>query len=550
MPEFSLSTLIGGFAFFFFGLRSARKGLEVAAGDRLRAAMGKLAGNRFVAVGFGAFVTLVLQSSGATSAMLVSFTQTGLVTLTQAIAVLLGADIGTTLVVLLLSVKKITEYALLIVAVGFFIEIIASKRRTRDVGSILLGFGLIFYGMHLMMVSAEPLKQSGIAMQVFAFLSGHPLATLLVASVASGALHSAGTIGIAIALAFAGTISFEAAVPIVLGANVGTCITAVLAGVGSDIEGRRVALAHTLTKVVGVTIAYLFLPQIIQGVNAVDVLVHTIRPGAQAGVAAKIALTHILFNIGVALLFLPLVKPLAMLVRTLLPAPPPKEKAFGPKYLDASALETPSLAFAQTKREIMRIGIIAQRLVSDSLKMFSRGEDYREEVEHIRSEDDKVDTLEKAVRFYLAEIAMERISERQARTQLALLGISSDFEEIGDIVSREMVHLAEKKARWRRIFSDEGWRDLRHFQGMVLENFNLVLSLLSQPAEDIAVKIERHEIHMEEMEQQLRQSHLNRLHQGLQESFDTSSLHLDILADLRRINAKITHVAELAMETM
>ena len=550
METFSWSILIGGFAFFFFGLKSVRKGLEVTAGDRLRAAMGKLAGNRFLAFGFGAFVTLILQSSGATSAMLVSFCETGLLNLTQATAVLLGADIGTTFVVVLLSIEKITEYALLIVAAGFFLEISGVRRRTRDIGSIILGFGLIFYGMHLMTTAAAPLRESAAAMKAFAFLAGHPLATLILASILSGAIHSAGTIGIAIALAFAGTITFEAAIPIVLGANIGSCVTAVMAGIGSGVEGRRVALAHTLSKVLGVIAIFPFIPQAAEAVGEVDRLVAGLWPGYQTGVAAKIAMAHILFNVGLAIIFLPLLRPLVRLVQAILPAPPPKEEKFGPKYLDASALDTPALAFAQAKREIMRIAIIAQRLFADALRMFSRGEDCTEAIDRVQDEDDKIDLLEKAVRFYLAEIAAERLSQEQARTQMALLGIASDLEEIGDILSREMAHLAAKKAKWRRVFSDEGWRDLRHFQAMVLENFNLMLSMLTAPSEEIAIKIERHEIHMEEVEQQMRQAHITRLHQGLQESFDTSSIHLDILANLRRVNAKITHITELADEAM
>lgn len=548
MEQFSWSILIGGFAFFFFGLKSARKGLEVTAGDRLRAAMGKLAGNRIYAFVFGAFVTLILQSSGATSAMLVSFTETGLLNLSQATAVLLGADIGTTAVVLLLSIKQVTDVALLIVAAGFFLEIAGRKRRTRDIGSIVLGFGLIFYGMHLMSVAAEPLKNSEIAMQAFAYLAGHPFASLVLAAIISGAIHSAGTIGIAIALAFAGTISFEAALPIVLGANIGTCITAVLAGIGSGVEGRRVALAHTISKIIGVAIVFPFMHQAIEGVNVIDHIVHAFLPNYQTGVAAKIAIAHIFFNISIAVVFLPLLSLLVKLVIWILPTPPAKEEKFGPKYLDKSALDTPALAFAQAKREIMRIGGICQYLFRDCLKMFSRGEDYKDEIERIRDEDDKIDLLEKSVRFYLAEIAMERLSEEQAKTQLALLGIAADLEEIGDTMSREMVHLAVKKAKWLRIFSDEGWHDLRNFQSMVNDNLNLMLSMLAQPSEEIAAKIERHELHMNEVEQQMRQAHITRLHQGLKESFDTSSIHLDILANIRRINSKITRIARLAME--
>ncbi|MFA4874668.1 MAG: Na/Pi cotransporter family protein, partial [bacterium] len=536
MGEFSWSTLIGGIAFFFFGLKSSRKGLEVLAGDRLRATMGKITSNRLMALGFGAFVTLILQSSGATSAMLVSFTDTGLLTLFQATAVLLGSDIGTTLVVVMLSIKSITDIALLIVAAGFLLQMMGRNRRSREIGSIILGFGLIFYGMYLMSAAAVPLKESEVALKAFAFLAGHPLATLIGASALASAVHSAGMIGIAIALAFAGTISFEAAIPIVLGANIGSCVTALLASISTSTAGRRVALAHTLTKVIGVALVFPFIPQVANAVGQVDHIVQIFLPNYAAGIAAKIALTHILFNIALALLFTPFLKPLTRLVEFILPMPPPKEEPFGPKYLDKSALETPALAFAQAKREILRLGAIAQHMFGESLRMFSRGEDCEEAIIKIEDEDDKIDLLEKAVRFFLAEIATEQLSAEMVKTQMSLIGIAAELEEIGDTVSKEMVQLARKKAKWRRIFSDEGWHDLRHFQEMVAENFNLTIATLTQPHEEIALKLARHEEHMNDVEQQLRQAHITRLHQGLTESFDTSSIHLDILANLRRIN--------------
>lgn len=550
MGTFNFSILIGGFAFFFLGLRSTRKGIELVAGDRLRAFMGRIAGNRFAALFFGALITFILQSSGATSAMLVNFAETGLMSLFQATAVLLGSDIGTTFVVILLSIRKITDISLSIIAIGFFWELIARSRRFKNIGAIILGFGLVFYGMFLMAQAAEPLKQSGVAMNVFAYLADNPLAAIIIAALISAAIHSAATIGIAIALAFAGTISFEAAIPIVLGANVGTCVTAILAGFGSGVAGRRVALAHTISKVIGVAAIYPFIPQLAGFIDKTDIFFERFVPAYHAGVAAHIAIAHIMFNIALALVFVPVLKPLVRLVEFLMPMQQQKEETFGPKYLDKSALETPPIAFAYAKREIMRIAIIANRLFENSLKMFSRGEDYKDAIELTDVEDDKIDKLEKAVRFYLAEISAEKLSDEQAQHQLALVSIASDLEEIGDIISKDMVQLAEKKGKWHRLFSDDGWQDLRNFQNKVVENFTLTISLLTEPSKEIADKIFRHEDHMNEVEQRLRQAHITRLNMGLKESFETSSIHLDILANLRRINSKLTHIASLAMEAI
>jgi len=355
-------------------------------------------------------------------------------------------------------------------------------------------------------------------------------------------------IGIAIALAFAGTISFQAAVPIVLGANIGTCITAVLAGLGSGVAGKRVALSHTLTKVIGVAIVFPFIAYVVDAVGFVDHFVGEFIEGYQTSVATKIAITHILFNVALACFFLPLLTPLVKLVEFIIPMPPPKEEEFGPKYLDKSALETPAIAFAQARREILRIAAIAQEMFGDALRMFSRGVDNYEAIEQLQSEDDKIDVLEKAVRFYLAKISMEGLSEEQSRRQLALLTIAADLEDVGDTLSRELATLAGKKAKKHSFFSDDGWRDLRNFQGMVMENFNLMLSMLAQPHQEIALKVTRHEQHMNEVEQQLRQAHIARLHDGLKETFDTSSIHLDILANLRRINSKLARITDMALD--
>ncbi len=549
MEAFSWSILLGGFAFFFFGLQSARKSLQHVAGDRLRAAMGRVASNRVLALAFGAFITLVLQSSGATSVMLVSFAETKLLGLPQAIAVMLGADIGTTFTVILLSIQRITQYALIIVALGFFVQIAARTRKARNVGGIILGFGLVFYGMHLMSQAAVPLKESEIAQQAFAFLAGHPLAMLILAVIISGAIHSAAMIGIAIALAFAGTLTFEAAIPIVLGANIGTCITAILAGINSGTEGRRVALAHTASKVIGVAAVFPFIPQVAEFVTYVDKILHGVFPAISTTVAGKIAIAHILFNVVLAIVFLPALRFLVWLVRYIIPEPPLVEEEFKPKYLDKSALETPSLAFAQVKREILRVADVGYHMFERCLRMFSRGTDAQEEIEKTQADDDKIDILEKAVRFYLAKLGQENLTPEQVKMEMALLTIVADLEEIGDTISREMVLLARKKAHWHRIFSDAGWNDLRSFQGMVRENFDLAISMLTQPSEELYRTAMRHEDQMNKLEQEYRQAHLHRLHQGLQESFDTSSIHLDILSNLRRINSKLTHIVTVIADS-
>ncbi len=549
MQSFSWSILLGGIAFFFLGLRMARQELQVVAGDRLRYALSIVSNNRFKAFGLGALVTFFFQSSSATSVVLIGLADTGLINVYQAISILLGADFSTTLVVILLSIKKITELSLLVIVVGFLLQAVSKQRKLKTIGSIILSYGFIFFGMHLMISAAEPLQNSPIAMDVFAYLGAHPIASLVLATILAGAINSAGMIGIAIALSFAGTISFQDSVPLVLGANLGTCVTALLGSISAQAEGKQIAMAHTISKLIGVIIAVPLIPHIVYIVNIAANFLSGFSAAVSPNIAGKIVLTHILFNIGLAVLLLPFVGLLARFIKYIGPTPR-RKREFKPKYLDKSAMETPSLAFAQIRREALRMADIAYKMLGDSLKLFSKGSDTVEIIEKLQAEDDKIDILDKAIRFYLAEIASEKFSTEQGKAHVQLLCITADLEEIGDIISRELVMLAKKKTTKARLFSNEGWKDLRSFQEAVAKNFNLAMSIVAQPSEELAAKFNRNDAQIEEVEQQLRRAHLERLHHGLKESFDTSSIHLDILGNLRRINDKCSHIVQIAMSSL
>jgi phosphate:Na+ symporter len=549
MNEFSWASMIGGIAFFFFGLSSARNGLQLAAGERLRLLMSKLTKNRFFALILGMFITVILQSSGATTMILVSFAETQLMTLTQAFGVILGADIGTTFVVILLSFKKITEYSLYLVALGIAVEQLSRNQRVRYIGSAVLGFGMIFFGMHLMSFAALPLSQSPIAMKVFAFLAENPLINLIFAAVFTGIIHaSAATIGIAIALSYSGALSFEAAIPIVLGANVGTCFTAALSCFGMGKSGRRVAVAHVMIKVIGVLIVFPFINEIASLVSRIDIYLAGHAGTLVLATSGKIALTHLLFNIFVAVLFLPFIGPGVRLVKKILPEKPEEKVVFGPKYLDESALDTPALAFAQARREVLRVVRIAHEMFENILNLFRLDVDFDHLVEKTASADDKIDLLEKAVRFYIAKVSQKSLNEEQAKMQLALLAIGKDLEDIGDAISKEIIALAHKKRKKLARFSDEGYDELTKLNGLVLSNFDLMISMLMHPHEDIALKVLRHEKRLNELEQDLRQSHLQRLYDKLPETYETSTIHLDLLSQFRMINSKITRIVVAARD--
>lgn len=544
-----MAHLLGGLAFFAFGLHSAREGLQLLAGDRLRRLILRLTDNRFKSFGLGVVMTLVLQSSGATTAMLVSFAGTQLLTLPQAFGVILGADVGTTVVVFLLAAKKFTEYALYAMTIGFACYLAAHRKTVRYCGSIVFGFGLVFYGIHLLIQTMLPVRDHPLVIAGFGFLGAEPFWSLVIATFFTAIAHSSAvTIGLALSLGFSGVITLEGALPLILGANVGTCITSLRASIGADVNARRVAVAHLFTKVVGLVLVFPFLPRAAECLRALAAHVGGLTTPFNGPLGLQIALGHLVFNVGLAVLFLPFLPVGVWAVRKLVPEPTDRREPFGPRYLDPQALETPAVAFAQAKREIVRLANITQELFRNGLTVFERGADFLAVVETIDTQDDKVDLLEKAIRFYLAEIGQESLTEAQGRTALALLGIAADLEEIGDTISKEFVRLGRKRYETNRMFSDVGWREIVQFHQRVGAMFNLTVAYMTSPTPAVAAEIESHKEAVYEMETDLRQAHLRRLHEGLKESVETSSLHLDILNNLRRVGNKLAHIAKLIVE--
>lgn len=548
MTEFSWLTLLGGLVFFFFGLTYARGGLQMLAGDRLRLKIARMTRSRMRAFTLGALTTVMLQSSAACILMLISMASTGLITLTQGFGVILGADIGTTFVALLLSFKKITDYALLLMIAGFVAEkYFQTLKKVRYTGRVLLGFGFVFYGMKLMTETAGSLMADPAAIQIFSLLSYHPVGLLLSALLFTVLVQSsAATIGMAIALGFSGVLSLEAAIPLVLGANIGTTVTALLAGFNSsNINGKRIGVAHLMVKIVGVAAVMPFLSHMAAWMERADNWIHGFVPFIKAGVTGAIVLTHLLFNLSLAVLFLPLL-PLGVWFICKLVPEDQRLQAFGPKYLDPKALNTPPLAFAQAKQEILRVADITFDLYRDLLRMFDSQGDAEDAIRDVETRDDKIDLLDRQIRFYLAKISQEGLTDSQAEQQMALLAMTSDIESVGDVISKDLALLARKRFDKKVVFSPEGWKELQKLHQTGSENFSYAVSAMTSGDEALIRRVEHQSEGLQHLENQLRQTHLLRLHEKRVESFETSSIHLDILGNLRRIDQYLHHIARQA----
>lgn len=528
---FSLLTFCGAIAIFIYGIRLIRSGIQLLAGDRLRVVISHLTENRFLAVGIGALVTLILQSSNATTITLVGFAASGTISLTQAMGVLLGAGIGTTVVVMLLAIKAIAQYSLLFLVAGVVIDLAQRTKRARYIGMIFFGAGFIFFGMRLMVEVSHPLQADPFLRDLFIYVSDKTTIVLLVTILFTMFVqNSAAPIGLAIALSFSGLIDLSSAVPIVLGANVGTCSGSLISSLASNTIGRRVALANLFLKVTGAGLVLIFMGPFIASVQWVAELLSPILP-----VSGQIAIAHVLFNASLVILFLPFLKPAGWILEKILPEPrKAEEQKFRARYLDRKSLEVPSLAFANVRRELLRMLDLDMEMFRDCLPVLAKND--RVLLEAIQNQDDQVDLLDKEIKFYLAKLSQEDLNQEQADMELSLISLTSKLEEIGDVINRNILELADKKIRKARKFSTDGWKEIKEFHGNILENFKLATASLATEDDSLARRLLRHHDQLAVSENEYRLGHLKRLHEGRKESFETSSLHLDLLSNFYRID--------------
>lgn len=543
MPSSHLLEFIGGLAFFFYGLATIHQGLHFFAGDRFKSMIAKTTQSPFKSFFTGILVTFFLQSSSAITVMLVGLGSSGLLSLTRAMAVALGAGIGTTFVVLIISVKSIVQYGIIVFVFGLMVHFLSSRKVIKTVGQILMGFGLLFFGMMMMSDSTAPLQTYTWIPQIFAFMEGHPWINFLIAAVITALVHSSGVVlGILISLAYAGSITFEAAFPLVLGANLGTAFTAIMVSIKAKVAGKRIAWANLLLRLGAVLVALAFLSPFIDLLHQLHGFILTTLLGHTLTPYNEIALSHFFFNLFVALVFFPLLPLGQKLLYLLIPDDPDEEKDYGPKFLDKSSLSTPSLAFAQINREILRMGELVENMFTQSLQLLNK---YNLElVDKITEQDHKVDTLYKAIKFHLANIELPQLKEEEHDTGIDLITAANELESIGDTIDKHMVRLAQKKWNKGVEFSQQGWKEICEMHQETDKMMELAFGALSAQSEELASKMIHHQSYFNDRADQLKASHLLRLHEKRQESIDTSSIHLELLSLFHRININLLTMVE------
>lgn len=526
---FALLGSLGGVALFLFGLRFSSRGLQKAAGVKLKQMLWSLTDNSLMGMGVGALVTVIIQSSTATTVMLVSLTNAGLIGLRQVLGVILGADIGTTVTVQLIAFK-LSDYSLILVALGFLLMAIAGKRPWRYYPQIMFGAGLIFFGLKLTSEAIAPLKAMPWFTQMFLSLNGHPLLGVLIGTAFTLMVHSsAATIGILLTLAFQGLIPLPTAIPVIIGANIGTCGSALIAAWGQTKEAVLVAWGHTIFKVGAGLLAFIL-------INPFTALV--IKMGGEP--ARQIANAHTLFNLAAALIFLPFLVPYEKLLRKIVPEQLDRQKAFGPKYLDERVLETPSLAIGQVSQEILRMSHIVKDMLARCMEALEKNDTQLQQ--QLVDEDDKVDLLEEAITPYVAKIAQQELSGDQSDRGIKLLYVVNDLEHIGDVISKNIMGHVQKKIDGQLAFSPEGLNDLREIHRQTMSTLDLAIGAFAANDAGLARQALERKDMVYALEREMYKKHLDRLQKGLKESQETSTIHLDLLSDFERINFNASQI--------
>ncbi|MEG1778469.1 MAG: Na/Pi cotransporter family protein [Oscillospiraceae bacterium] len=538
MNYFFLLDMLGGLALFLYGMSMLGGGLEKVSGGRLEKTLEKLSNNIFKAVLLGALVTAAVQSSSATTVIVVGLVNANIIKLKPAIGVIMGANVGTTITAHILRLSSIESdnifmtmlkpntWAPIILVIGVFLYMGAKKTTRKDIGQILLGFGLLFMGMFAMSDAVEPLSQLPIFAEAFAKLS-NPIAGVVVGALVTAIIQSSSaSVGILQALASTGIITFSAAFPIIMGQNIGTCITPILASIGASKNAKRSAFVHLSFNIVG-TIIFLV------GIYAFQTFVGFPFWGDVID-SGGIANFHTIFNVTITLLLIPFAGLLEKLAIRVIKSGGNEEEtdatdAFA--ELDTRFFVSPGLAIEHAKRATYQMGLLSEKNYKRAVGLFKNYDLKR--IERIKETENIIDTLDTRISGYLVQLSSRELTEVENQGISALLQVCSEIERIGDYAVNVM-ECAEDLFNRNAVFSESAYKELQTYSGAIDEIIQKALTSFKDDNEIIARGIEPLEEVIDRMENSLKHRHLERIKKG-QCSVDAGYPFVDCIAHLERI---------------
>jgi phosphate:Na+ symporter len=531
----TLLNLLAGVSLLVWGTHIVRTGILRMYGGDLRRVLRRSVSKRVSAFFAGLGVTGLIQSSTATALIVASFAGQGLIGTAPALAVMLGADVGTALVTVLLSFD-LSWLAPLLIFSGIVLYLSSQASNAGRFGRILIGLGLIMFALQWISVAAHPIVQAAGVKVIFASLTGDVMLDMLVAALFTVLCYSSLAVVLLVAtLASLHVIALPVALGLVLGANLGSGVLGMLSTLRAAPEARRVTLGNFLFKLIGCVLAVPLAGHLDEWIGGI---------GLDA--AREVVLFHLAFNVVLALLLLYWTEHIAKIAEQLLPARPLSEDPAKPRHLDPSALDTPGLAIACAAREAMRIGDVVEQMLAGMLTVLTTND--RTLAEHLRKTDDIVDELYTAVKLYLTQIPREALEQREGRRWADIVSFAINMEQVGDIIERILTDLEDKKIDKGRNFSGAGMAEICDLHARLIANLRLGLSVFLNGDLKHAQELLAQKVLFRDLERAYANSHLGRLAGNTVESIETSSLHLDLISDLRRINSHICSIAYPILE--
>lgn len=527
--------LIGGLGLFLFGMTYMGTALQKSAGSKMKNILAALTKNRMIGVIVGALVTMVIQSSSATTVMTVGFVNAGLMNLTQAIGIIMGANIGTTVTAQLVAFN-LTDIAPLVLGIGVAFWFGSKKKRVKEVAGIFIGFGMLFLGMAMMKDAITPLKELEAFKTAITSFSNPVVGILTGFAITAILQSSSATTGLLIAVAGSGLMTIEMAYPILFGENIGTCVTAMLAGIGANKTAKRAALMHLIFNVLGTVLFLIFLRIPVQYV------VENISP---YNIERQIANAHTLFNIISVLIMLPFAGWIVKISERLIKGDD-GEREGNLKYVDERLFATPVVALVQVSKEVLRMcKMVEQQLIDSRTAIMNNDEDL---VYSIFEKEKNVNAIEKQLLEYMVSLSKLSLTGRQRDKIATLMNTVNDVERVGDhadnIAELALINI-ENKAK----FSEKASEELTRMFELVIDSYKLSLLTFKTTDSELGKKVYEKEVKINVMEKKYRKSHIKRLNEGSCVT-QTGIIFLDTISNLERIGDHAANIAESIIEVI
>ena len=535
-----VTSLFGGLGMFLYGMEMMSDGMKIAAGNRMRSVLEKLTSNRFLAVGVGAFVTMVIQSSSATTVMLVSFVNSGLLSFVQGLGVILGSNIGSTITAQIVAFK-VTDYALALIAVGAIMALFSKKDATKNIGFVILGFGLLFYGMKVMSDTMKPLRSNPTFNSILTSFENPFMGILAGAAFTALIQSSSATTGIVITLASGGSITLEAGIPLIFGANVGTCVTALLAGLNASREAKRVAIAHVTFNLLGVGLFCFWIPTFAEFISQTS-----------DNIPRQIANAHTIFNILATVVFIPFTPLVAKLILQYFPDEEIDRDISKPAvmHLDENTLETPAIAITNAQAEIRGVIGLLERVVGSvampflSNESLSDVENEEEDFEKgLQNRIEKITFLNNEISSYLIKINNQDLTDVQSKEVFTLVSVVNNVNSIKNSVGLRLHDLMIKKEMEEDGLSDSLLNEIESFHKKMVKQIKRLGKFFEKYDQTKIDKIVSKGKKYKDLEEKYRIEHIKRsdvesdetkssvIYQELMDMFKEISIFIDLIAE-------------------